>query len=235
VKTLRHAAAWLLLTFIISGCASTDVTQRQYYQGELARPGRIIVYDFTANPAEVPANSAFAADQAVASTVPTAEELATTRQLGAEIARQVSEQLRDAGLPAVQAAGQRAPQVNDIVIRGYFVSAQEGSAAKRLLVGFGSGNAELTTAVEGFQMTPQGLRLLGGGQVESGGGKMPGVILPLAVMAATANPIGLVVGGTVKLAGEATGASTIEGAARRTSDEISSQLIDAAKKRGWIS
>ena len=235
MKALRPSAAWLLLAFIVSGCASTEMTQRQYYQGELARPDRIIVYDFTANPAEVPANSAFAADQAVASTAPTAEELATTQQLGAEIARQVSQELRDAGLPAVQAVGQSAPQVNDIVIRGYFVSAQEGSAVKRMLVGFGSGNAELTTAVEGFQMTPQGLRLLGGGQIESGGNKTPGMILPLAVMAATANPIGLVIGGTVKLAGEATGASTIEGAARRTSDEISSQLIDAAKRRGWIS
>jgi hypothetical protein len=34
-------------------------------------------------------------------------------------------------------------------------------------------------------MTSQGLRLLGGGTVQSGGNKTPGVILPLAVMAAT--------------------------------------------------
>jgi hypothetical protein len=120
------------------------------------------------------------------------------------------------------------------VIRGYFVSADEGSAAKRVLVGFGSGNAELMTAVEGYQMTSQGLRLLGSGQVKSGGAKMPGVVLPLAVMAATANPIGLVVGGTVKVAGEATGSDTIEGAAERTADEIAVQLIEVAKKHGWL-
>jgi hypothetical protein len=232
---LHSAVAWLFIAVVVSSCASTSVSNRQYYQGEkLPRPNRVLVYDFTANPAEVPANSAFAAEHAVATTVPTAEQLALTRQLGAEIARQVSEQLRDAGLPAVQAGGQSAPQVNDIVIRGYFVSAEEGSAAKRMLVGFGSGSAELKTAVEGFQMTPQGLRQLGSGQVGSSGNKLPGVILPLAVMAATANPVGLAVGGTVKLAGEATGASTIEGAARRTSDEISQQLIDAAKRQGWI-
>lgn len=232
---LRCSAAWVFVAFVVAGCASTTVSERHEYEGEtLARPGRIIVHDFTANPAEVPPESSFAAEQAIASTPPTAEQLETTRMLGAEIARQVAEQLRDAGLPAVQAAGQPAPQVDDIVIRGYFVSAEEGSAAKRMLVGFGSGNAELVTAVEGFQMTPQGLRLLGSGQVGSGGGKLPGVILPLAVMAATANPIGLVVGGTLKLAGEATGASDIEGAARRTSDEVSEQLIDASKRQGWI-
>ena len=232
---LRSALAWLFIAVVVSSCASTSVSNRQYYQGEkLPRPGRILVYDFTANPAEVPANSAFASEHAVATIVPTAEQLEVTQRLGAEIARQVSAQLRDAGLPAVEAAGQPAPQVNDVVIRGYFISAEEGSAAKRMLVGFGSGSAELETAVEGFQMTPQGLRQLGSGQVGSAGNKTPGVILPLAVMAATANPIGLVVGGTVKLAGEATGASTIEGAARRTSDEISQQLIDAAGRQGWI-
>ena len=63
---------------------------------------------------------------------------------------------------------------------------------------------------------------------------MPGLVLPLAVMAATANPIGLVVGGAVKVAGEATGASTIEGAAKRTAEEIADQIKEAAERQGWI-
>ena len=100
------------------------------------------------------------------------------------------------------------------MLRGYFVSIEEGSAGKRVLVGFGSGTAEMRAAVEGYQMTAQGLRLLGSGEVRSGGGAMPGVAVPLAVLAATANPIGLVVGGGAKLYGrrrEATGSDTIEG------------------------
>ena len=235
MNLLRHSAAWFFVLFVAAGCSSTEVTERKTYEGEpLARPDRIIVHDFTANPADVPPGSAFAVEQAVASTPPTAEQLAMTDKLGAEVAKQLVAELREAGLPAVQAAGQPAPQNEDIVIRGYFVSADEGSAAKRVLVGFGSGNAELMTAVEGYQMTSQGLRLLGSGQVKSGGAKMPGVVLPLAVMAATANPIGLVVGGTVKVAGEATGSDTIEGAAERTADEIAVQLIEVAKKHSWL-
>jgi hypothetical protein len=235
MKPLRSCAAGLFVLLVATGCASTDVTQRQYYDGaQLPRPGRILVYDFTANPAEVPPESAFAASHAVAQMAPTPQELDMTTKLGAEVARQVTAQLQEAGLPAVQAAGQPAPQVNDIVIRGYFVSTEEGSAMKRMIVGFGSGNAELTTAVEGFQMTPQGLHQLGNATVESGGNKTPGIILPAAVMAATASPIGLVVGGTMKLAGEATGRTTIEGNASRTADVVSDQLIAAAKRHGWI-
>jgi hypothetical protein len=235
MKLFRLSGACLLILLIASGCSSTTVSDRSQYQGEkLARPDRILVYDFTANPSEVPSESSFVADHAVAQTAPTAQELDLTAELGAEIAKQVAAELREAGLPAVRAMGQPVPQLNDILIRGYFVSADEGSAAKRMLVGFGSGSAELTTAVEGFQMTSRGPRLLGSGTVNSAGGKMPGVILPLAVMAATANPIGLVVGGTLKVAGEATGTSTIEGAANRTADQISAQLVNAAKRQGWL-
>src|SRR5258705_12818162 len=232
MKPLRSAVAWLFVVILMAGCASTDVSNRKTYEGPpLARPDRILIYDFTANPDQVPPESSFAGQSAGK---PTAEQLQVTEQLGAEVAKQLVADLREAGLPAVQAAGQPPPKVNDIVIRGYFVSVDQGSAAKRVLIGFGSGSASLMTAGEGYQMTPTGLRLLGSGEVKSDGGKMPGVILPLAVLAATANPLGLVVGGAVKGAGEASGATTIEGAAKRTADEISTELEDAAKRQGWI-
>jgi hypothetical protein len=43
-----------------------------------------------------------------------------------------------------------------------------------------------------------------------------------------------VVGGTAKLYGEGSGSDTIEGAAKRTADEISAQLREAAEEQGWI-
>jgi hypothetical protein len=117
--------------------------------------------------------------------------------------------LKGMGLPAVPAAGQPAPQVGDIVLRGYFVSIDEGSAGKRLLVGFGSGTAEMRAAAEGYQMSAQGPRLLDSGEAASEGGRMPGMAARLAVLAVTANPIGLVVAGGAKLYGERTGSDTI--------------------------
>jgi hypothetical protein len=234
MKPLSRAASWLLALVLVAGCASTEVTDRERYQGaKLARPDRIIVHDFTANPAEVPPESAFAAELAGAAT-PTPQQAELGRKLGAQIAQELVAELRAMGLPAVAAEGQPAPQVDDIVLRGYFVSVEEGSARERVLVGFGKGAAELRTAVEGFQMTTDGLRPLGRGEVRSGGGELPGVVLPLAVVAATANPIGLVVGGAVKLTGEATGSDTIEGSAKRTAEEIAAQLKTTAEEQGWI-
>jgi hypothetical protein len=219
---------------VVSGCASTEVTERQRYEGEkLARPDRIIVHDFTANPAEVPPESAFAA-QIARAPAPTPQQLELSRKLGDQVAKELVADLRGMGLPAVQAAGQPPPRPDDIVLRGYFVSVDEGSATQRVLVGFGAGGAELKTAVEAYQMTAQGLRPLARGEVRSGGGELPGMVVPLAVVAATANPIGLVVGGAAKATGEATGSETIEGAAQRTADEIAAQLRTAAEEQGWI-
>jgi Domain of unknown function (DUF4410) len=234
MKPLNRAAVWLFAVVVLAGCASTEVTERQRYEGaKLARPDRIIVHDFTANPADVPPQSPFAA-QLAGAVPPTPEQRELGRKLGAQIAEDLVADLQGMGLPAVRAEGQPAPQIDDIVLRGYFVSIEEGSAGKRVLVGFGSGEAEMRAAVEGYQATAAGLRLLGHGEVSSEGGEMPGVVAPLAVLAATANPIGLVVGGAAKLYGEGSGSETIEGAAKRTADEISAQLRTAAEEQGWI-
>jgi Domain of unknown function (DUF4410) len=234
MKPLSRATSWSLALLLMAGCASTEVTERERYEGaQLARPDRIIVHDFTANPAEVPSGSAFAAEMADVGE-PTPEQIEVGRKLGAQVASELVTELRDMGLPAVRAAGQPPPRPDDIVLRGYFVSVDEGRAGRRVLVGFGSGAAELKTAVEGYQMTAQGLRPLGRGEVRSEGGKLPGMVLPAAVLAATASPIGLIVGGTAKATGEVTGSETIEGAAERTAKEIAAQLRTAAEEQGWI-
>jgi len=156
------------------------------------------------------------------------------RRLGAQVAAELVKEIREMGLPAVGAVGQAAPQVDDIVIIGYFASIDEGRAAKRMVIGFGSGAAEMETRVEGYLMTPQGLRKLGAGTVDAGGGKSPGVAVPLAVTIATANPVGLIVSGAAKVGGEATGRTTIKGTAERTAKKIADELRVAFQKQGWI-
>jgi hypothetical protein len=234
MKMLSRAAPLLFALVVLAGCASTQVTSRQAYTGPtLPRPERIIVNDFGATPADVPADSALAAE-AAAATPQTAEDLEVGRRLGAEIAGQLAAKLRESGLPAVQAVGQPTPQPGDIVIEGNFYGIEEGRTGRRVLLGFGSGAAELRTAVEVYRMTPEGLRHLAGGTTDSGGGKTPGMVAPLAVYAATANPLGLVVVGAMKIRGERTGSNTIEGAAKRTADEIAARLEEGARKQGWI-
>jgi len=192
------------------------------------------VYDFAATAADVPAYSTLAGQASEGATPQTAEQIATGRQLDAEIGSQLVEQIRSMGLRAAQAVAGTTPQINDIVIRGYLISVNEGSAAERLAIGFGSGACELRTAVEGYQMTAQGLRKLGSGTVDSGGGKTPGAALGVVGLVATGNPAGLIVSTGMKVYGEASGSSKVEGRAKQTAKEIADVLKQRFEQEGWI-
>ena len=168
------------------------------------------------------------------STPQTAEHIATGRKLGAQIAAELVEQINAMGMPAAQAMKGTMAQINDLVIRGYLLSIDEGSAAKRVAIGFGSGASELKVAAEGFQMTAQGLRKLGSGTTDSGGSKSPGGALGVATLIATGNPAGLIIGGGVKVYGEESGSSKVEGRAKQTAKEIADVLKKRFEQQGWI-
>ena len=234
----RRCSAFLALSLLSLACTSTTIAQRQsnLRPGEtLLRPDRIIIYDFSATPQDVPPDSSIAANVS-AQPPPSAEELEAGRELGQSVATHLVEAIDEMGLPAVRAAVTPEPVAGDIVLRGYFVTVDKGSAVGRVVVGFGAGSTDLTTMVEAFQMTHGGrLRRLGSGEVaDTGAGKTPGLFVPLAVTLATANPIGLVVGGAVKATGALTGRDTIEGAGKRTAELIAEELKVKFQEQGWI-
>lgn len=236
---MRRHCSVLALALAVLACTSTNVTQRQsnLRPGEkLLRPDHIIVHDFSATPEDVPADSSISGDVTAQVIPPSEKELEAGRQLGESVARHLVEEIDEMGLPAVRAADQPTPDPGDIVLHGYFVTIDKGSAIERVSIGFGAGGAELTTMVEAFQMTHGGrLRRLGSGEVTDGGaGKTPGMIVPIAVTLATANPIGLVVGGAVKAAGELSGRDTIEGSGKRTAELIAKELKVKFQEQGWI-
>jgi len=220
---------------VIAGCASTTVSNRQILVNEkLPRPNRILVYDFIANPADMPPDSALLSQVTPPSAPPTFEQMQAGRQLGHAIASELAADIQDMGIPAMVVPAGTRPQVGAIVIKGYLLSVDEGSGVKRMVIGFGSGGSELKTAVEGYQMTDRGLRKLGSGTVEAGSNKSPGLVAPAAVAVATGSPIGLIVMGGMKVYGEASGRSGMEGRAKATAKEIADVLRTRFQEQGWI-
>ena len=235
MQSLTRFGFYILAVAVAAGCASIEVRDRQEYTGgKMPRPHHIWVYDFAATPAEVPAGSALAGQHAEHATPQTAEQIAAGRQAGAEIATQLVEEIQGMGLLARKASSDTKQEINDLVIRGYLLSIDEGSATKRVAIGFGSGASQLTAAVEGFQMTAQGLRKLGSGTVDSGGGKTPGGAVGVAALIVTGNPVGLIVGGGAKAYGEYSGSSKIEGRAKAIAKEIAEKLKPKFQEQGWI-
>ena len=218
MKLFSRIVLCLFVIVAIVGCASSTITSRQEYEGgKIARPDHIIVYDFAAPPTDVPA-----------------DQIATARQVGAEIAKVLVEDIRGMGLPAERASSQTVPQIGDLVIKGSILSINQGSAAERVAIGFGSGAAQLKAAAEGYLMTDHGLRKLGSGTADTSGGKSPGAALGVVGAVATANPAGLIISTGMKVYGEESGSSTIEGRAKDMAKEIAGVLQVKFREQGWI-
>lgn len=216
-------------------CSSIAIENREEYRGEkLARPDRILVHDFAANPDDLPSWSEAAQSNAGARATVSADEAEAGRQLGIHMAQELVKRIDAMGLDAERAAGARSPEVGDLVIVGHLASVDEGSGFKRVVVGFGSGAAEVTTHVEGYLKTSEGMRKLGSGDTSSKKGHTPGVVVPLAVTVATANPIGLLVMTPIKVGSEITGRNTAEGVGKRMADEIADVLEEKFREQGWI-
>ena len=226
---------FLLLASVVAGCASTKTTGGQVFGNEtLARPDRILVYDFAATPAHVPDESALTGHHSPHDTPQTPEQLEEGRRLGAEIASELAAKIQAMGLSAEAVPMGTTPRVGDLVIKGYLVSIHTGSEAKRLLIGFGDGASELKSVVEGFQVTSEGLRKLGEEDVDAVGAKSPGGALGVVGLIATGNPAGLIISTGMKLYGEESGKRKVEGRAEATASELADQLKPRFQQQGWI-
>src|SRR5437899_2173671 len=146
MKSGSRMVLCLLALIAVAGCASTNVTQQTPMAKEtLARPNQIWVYNFVANPADMPADSSISGAVSAPSKPATRAQLEDGRRLGALIAQELAVDINAMGLSAVQAGPGSSPQIGDGVIRGYLVSVQGGSAAKRFVIGFGAGSSEMDT------------------------------------------------------------------------------------------
>src|SRR6516165_10771671 len=93
-------ALFLLAGFLLAGCASTKVENREILvKDKLPMPAHIWVYNFAASPEDIPPDSDLAGHFSEPSTNQTPEMADLGRQLGYEIASKLVEDIRQMGLP----------------------------------------------------------------------------------------------------------------------------------------
>ena len=237
MKIFSRTIICMLALATLAGCASSEITQRRSYtaQDRLPRPGRIIVYDIRATATDIPASAAITGHYSLPETPQTAQEIAVGRQLGAQVAQGLVRKILDMGMPARRWGSGPPAQLGDVLITGQFITIKEGDRANRVIIGFGAGSAKLKTHIEGYLVTERGHRLLGTRQVGTAGKKTPGLLVPGIVTAATGSPVGLIAVGVMTIRGEKKkGSETLEGAAKRTSNEIAKELKKSFQRQGWI-
>ena len=230
-------AACLFTALLVVGCAGADVSNQQRNVAAdaiILKPARAIVYDFASTPAGIPPDSAIAGLYRERTTPQTPDEIELGRRLGALVSARLVEELNKNGIAAIAAATGPVPHPGDAVIRGEFVTIDKGNRAKRMLIGFGAGSAKLETLVEGYVVTTGGLVPLGSAQIETSGGKKPGMLVPMGAGAAAGNVArSVAISGASNILQEG-GSESLEGAAKRTAKEIAKVIVKAYKERGWL-
>lgn len=232
---MRTSLALLIVAGITISCASTDVTaSREHARGmQLQKPNRIIVYNFAATPDAIHADAVISGYYKKHDTPQTTEQIRVGRELGHIVAKELVKEIHKMGMPAEYAGKGPTPGIGDLLIKGAFVSMDEGSQLKRVLIGFGAGAGQLKTHVEGYQITAEGPRLLGRRAIEATGGKMPGLLVPVAGAASAGRAGSAVIAGGMNVKKEM-GPESLQGAAKRTAEEIAKVLSQKFAEQGWI-
>lgn len=223
---------------LLAGCASTGTkAERRYIKAgeKLPRPGRIIVYDFAVTRGDLHDDMAVSSSLDARATPLSPKEEQLGRRLAARISEKLVQEILALGMPAERSGSGRPAGLNDILIRGEFLSINEGSRIGRMVIGFGVGASKLQTVAQGYQVTEDGLRRLGELEVEAKGGRMPGMVVPVGVGAAAGRAAtSAAISGGMNLASETVGGESIEAAATRTAKRIGEVLKKAFKRQGWI-
>ena len=206
-----------LLLSLVVGCAGARSRQtRQYVKDRtLPRPPVLVVYDFAVAPADAPPS----------------EEIKNRRAIARYFSKQVVTKLGERGIRAQRATASTRVPLHAIVVKGQFVTIDEGSRVKRLLIGFGAGSSKLRARAQAYQMTEGGLRLISKGEGEAHGSKMPGMAGPAAVAGATGLVAGLAISGVMSVGREIKG--PIRGDVERLAEHFTKRAVAFYTRQGW--
>ena len=185
-----------LISLASISCAKTVVKpQFERLESQLDRPSRILVYDFAVTEAQVKEN------QGLLQGAVNDFQGTTTYQHMGEIADEVRKvaaeemvkSIQNLGLPAERAASYTPIPRGALGITGQFLDVNEGNKAKRLVLGFGSGQSRVDIRIQvyGFGLLHQNpsekapTKLLEM-ETHADSGQMPGAIVTGPVGAAAA-------------------------------------------------
>jgi hypothetical protein len=230
-RKIRHA---LIVLALLSGlsCASAGIDSMQHEGANrtLPLPPVFLVYDFAVSPGDALADNYghhYAAPQASSS------DDTKAKQLAASLSRQLVDQLNKKGVNARGAADTENPPLNAIVLRGHFVTIDEGNRIARMVIGFGAGATELRVAVQVYQAEESGLRRLAQAEASAAGNKMPGMAAPVGVGALAGNAArSAAISGGMNVVQEVTGG--LDSDAGNLAKKLAERAASFYKRQGWL-
>jgi len=220
---------------LLAGCASTDVTPGSEYQGNLPQPQQVLVYNFAVSPDEVQLNSGIGADlqNLVAKTPRTEQEQTIGWQVSDALASHLVSEIQALGLPAQRASGSPPAEGNTLVIKGQFVSIDEGNQTERVVIGLGLGRTDVRTLIQVHEYQNGSDIVIDQFGVSAESGHKPGMAETMGAGAA-GNLAASAAVSTGVAVGSETFSANVDADAARTAGKIAAHLKNYFVTQGWI-
>ncbi|MBI5580105.1 MAG: DUF4410 domain-containing protein [Deltaproteobacteria bacterium] len=232
-----------LLTFIVmavaAGCAPTSVQQQSMNPTQLPRPDVILVYDFAVSPEEVKLDTGLSAElmqkyEQHKGTSRTAEEIKVGHKVAEAVAEELVKKIRGYGLWAERGFGYPHGKGKVLMIKGQFLSIDEGNRTERVAIGLGAGRTSVQANVQIYELTPQGLQKVDTLRGTAKSGYKPGMGEMMGVGAIAGHLLmSTVVSGAVAGGTEMTSA-TVEADGKRLADKIAIDIGNFFVDQAWI-
>jgi hypothetical protein len=185
-------------------------------KGKLPRPAVLLIYDFSVAPDGAPPSLEIARGQGIAKS----------------LSEEVVGKLEAVGIAAQRATDSTRVPLHALVVKGQFVTIDEGSRAKRMLIGFGAGSTMLEVEVQAYQMTERGLRRITEVQGEARGNRMPGMVLAGGMAPAVGTMMPVLTQGVAGVVREARGG--IRADIDRLAEQFAYKAVAFYHLQGWM-
>jgi len=237
--TRRRATAALSTAFafaLLSGCAPTNVTPVQPYQGaQMPRPELVVVTDFLASPDTVKVDTGIGARlrNRLSGTSQATQQSEDDRKVTAKISQVLTTQINKLGFATVHGNDPTSWQGNRrLIVGGEILSIDEGNRTRRNVIGLGAGKSEIQARADVYYSTGAGEpRFLQSFAADAQSSRKPGAAETMGVGAATgraAESAAVGVGAGAAMSGD------VDADSERMAKAMAEQLAGFFARQGWI-
>ncbi len=231
-----HWPVACMILLMLAGCAGTKVrTTQEIAASGLPKPERVLVYNFSYDPAVIKLNSSLIAKMQRSGDDQTADKMAVGREVADALATELTTDIAKLGLNPLRADENMPLTQGSILITGRFTNIDEGNRARRNVVGLGMGKSSVDCDVQVMAPGPSGYENLIGFNAHGDSGEMPGAAVMGPAGVAAGAGAAAVVGANVAMGGLKSYRSASAQQAKKIADKITDQLAKYFAQQGWIS
>jgi hypothetical protein len=237
-RNVIAAVAWVIVAAIM-GCASAHVPQPSTTHTQVPRPDAILVYDFAVSPDEVTRDTGLSAKlireyKPTKSTPRSAEEIQQGHKVADAVANELVKKIRSYGLWADRSFGQPSGTGKVLMVKGQFLSTEEGNPSERLAIGLGAGRSDVQAHVQVYELTLQAMEREDPLQGTAKSSDNPGMAEKIGSGAALGRLLTATVVSGVVAGGTEMTSATVARDGKRLADKIALDLGNYFVSQAWI-